>query len=119
MDPGGWAEAASCRPETREANDDLLSWLWEAVDVLLPSMYALSRNGTYNDMLVSNELREARRVQASLSTPKPVYFYGWYYPFAGAPTTPDPPLCSRNRFGACKPLRSVPSEKRRFDAVGN
>ena len=119
MDPGGWAEAASCRPETREANDDLLSWLWEAVDVLLPSMYALSRNATYNDMLVSNELREARRVQASLSTPKPVYFYGWYYPFAGAPTTPSPPLCTRNRFGACKPLRSVPSEKRRFDAVGN
>ena len=116
MDPGGWAEAASCRPETREANDDLLSWLWEAVDVLLPSMYALSRNAKYNDMLVGNELREARRVEAALSTPKPVYFYGWYYPFAGAPTTPEPPLCSRNRFGACKPqpLRSVPSEKRRF-----
>ena len=75
-----------------------LRWLWDAVDVLLPSFYAMSLNASYNEMTTAKNIAEARRVQAALlpGVRKPIYFYSWYYPWDchSCHDTPQRPNCT-------------------------
>jgi hypothetical protein len=101
VDPGALTHGSRCVAATTVANDHLLGWLWEAVDVFLPSFYAMSINASYNNLLVAGELREARRIQASLSVHKPIFFYAWYYPWDchSCTDTPDKPRCAMDPDG--------------------
>ena len=101
VDPGALIHGSRCVAATTVANDHLLGWLWEAVDVLLPSFYAMSTNASYNNLLVAGELREARRIQAALRVRKPIFFYAWYYPWDchSCTDTPHKPTCSMDPDG--------------------
>ncbi len=84
-----WDGYDSSRGDLLRAQNDQLSWLWEKVDVLLPSIYQFypgvdslpipSGYALYqqNENFIRTNIREAMRISAN-NGDLPVYAYAWY-----------------------------------------